>query len=141
MEARDAWIIASNIDNVWKAGMYASIALWAHPTTRPIGRLAVSYMTRVTANMAIGATKGALTTPFVRKGPTPGQMAKTGAKRVAMGAGAVAGGYALGSVVGTGIAYAGWGKSGANDAIQLYTGQVSAKQYYSTVSGAISQSF
>lgn len=47
--------------------------------------------------------------------------------------GPVAAGYAIGATIGTGIAYAGWGKHGASDAFDLYTGQVSFNQYVSTI--------
>ena len=52
-------------------------------------------------------------------------------------AGHVLTGYGIGAVVGTGIAYAGWGKKGALDAIDLYTGGVSWGKYMDTVGGAI----
>lgn len=141
MEAKDAWMVANNAGNAWKLGFLASIAMWAHPMTRPAGKMALSYMTRVTLNAAKGAASGALSTPLVRTGRTPGQLAKAGARKVAVGTGAVAAGYGIGAAVGTGIAYAGWGKSGAGDAIDLYSGQVGAKQYYETVSHAMKKTF
>jgi len=55
---------------------------------------------------------------------------------VATFAGAAVAGYAIGAVVGTGIAYAGWGGAGARDAVSLYTGGVTPRQYFSTVGGA-----
>ena len=47
-------------------------------------------------------------------------------------------GYAIGSAVGIGIAYAGWGMPGAKDAAALYSGQVSWSQYSRVVGGALS---
>ena len=56
-------------------------------------------------------------------------------------AGHIAIGYLIGATVGTGIAYAGWGKEGASDAIDLYTGQVSFGEYMSTVGQALDKTW
>ena len=64
-----------------------------------------------------------------------------GGMGVGTAAAAVAGGYVLGATVGTGVAYAFWGEKGARDALDLYTGKVSAKQYGEVVGGAIKQTF
>lgn len=42
-------------------------------------------------------------------------------------------GYAIGAVTGTLIAEKFWGESGKEDAVQLYTGQVSWDDYWSTI--------
>jgi len=72
-------------------------------------------------------------------------LATGGSSAGGMGAGtavaAVAGGYVLGATVGTGVAYAFWGEKGARDALDLYTGKVSAKQYKTVVGGALKQTF
>ena len=47
--------------------------------------------------------------------------------------GAVIVGYALGATVGVGVSWLGWGNKGARDAFELYTGQVSAREYFSAV--------
>jgi hypothetical protein len=56
----------------------------------------------------------------------------------AIGAGAVIG-YGLGAGVGTGLGYLMDGSRGANAARDLYTFQVSPKQYFETVGSAIGQ--
>ena len=130
-----------NADNIYKAYWLATAVAIGNPRTRAFGIRMASYGARLTANMAIGAAKGAAKTPLVRKGPTPGQMARAGARKAVTATGAVAAGYALGATAGTAIAYAGWGESGARDAISLYTGQVSFDEYTSTVGSAIRQTF
>jgi len=72
-------------------------------------------------------------------------LATGGSSAGGMGAGtavaAVGAGYLLGASVGTGVAYAFWGEKGARDALDLYTGKVSAKQYGKVVGGALKQTF
>lgn len=59
---------------------------------------------------------------------------RLGASRVLTYSAAIAAGYAIGATVGTSIAYAGWGEEGASDALDLYSGNVSWDQYWSTLS-------
>lgn len=133
--------ILINADNIYKAAWLGTAAAIANPRTRALGLRSASYLTRVAVNASIGAMKGAAGTPLVRKGPTPGQMARGAGKKAVTATGAIAAGYVIGATVGTGIAYAGWGKEGASDAIDLYTGQVSAEKYFTTVGNALSKTF
>ena len=101
--------------------------LVAHPWRRALGLKAASYGVRVSWNVGRASAGAALSTPLVRGGTTT----------VGGLAGAAIAGYGIGALVGTGIAYAGWGSKGASDAIDLYTGQVSFNKYFDTVGSAI----
>ena len=103
----------------------------AHPTTRRYGLRMASYGIRASANVAIASSRALLGTTLVRGGTMTGGSA----------VGSVAAGYVLGAVVGTGISYAIWGDDGASDAIDLYTGRVSARDYFTTVGRGISTLF
>lgn len=59
----------------------------------------------------------------------------------ARASGSVAAGYLIGASVGTAISYAIWGREGAEDAINLYTGGVSAQDYFDTVGIALNKTF
>ena len=56
---------------------------------------------------------------------------------IALYGSAVTAGYAIGAVVGTGISGALFGKSGARDAMDLYSGKVSINQYFDVVGSAL----
>jgi hypothetical protein len=78
-----------------------------------------SFIVRSHANAILGV----LRTPLIRGG----------AMTVGKASGAVAAGAILGAVVGTAIARAGWGESGQEDALDLFTFQVSPRKYLSTL--------
>ena len=113
--------------NAPKAYWMATAAALAHPKTRSAGVKLASFGARATLNVAKGTAGAILGTPLVRGGTTT----------VGGLAGAGAAGVGIGMVVGTGIAYAGWGDQGASRAIDVYTGQVSVSDYTSTVGKAI----
>ena len=56
---------------------------------------------------------------------------------IALYGSAIAAGYAIGAVVGTGISAAVFGKAGARDALEFYSGQVSFDQYFEVVGEAL----
>jgi hypothetical protein len=99
----------------------------AHPYTRSHGLRLASFGFRATANVTIAGSRALLGTTLVRGGATT----------VGGIAGGVAAGYAIGAVTGTGISYALFGQSGMEDALDFYSGQVSFKDYISTVAKAI----
>lgn len=68
--------------------------------------------------------------------PTATRMAAASGTMALYGS-AVAAGYAIGAVVGTGISHALFGKAGARDAMEFYSGQVSFDQYFATVGEAL----
>jgi len=87
-------------------------------------------------NPSIQAVKwGGLT--LVKKGWGITNFIRFGSGTVSIGAGelvaSVLAGYIVGATVGTGIAYVGWGKEGAEAALSLYTGQVSFDEYTEVV--------
>lgn len=97
------------------------------PWARTKGIQMVSFGARATANVTWASFRALAGTTLVRGGTTTlGSLAV-----------AAAGGYVIGSAVGTGIAYAGWGEKGASDALDFYSGRVSADQYFSTVGSAL----
>jgi len=109
----------------------STTAAVAHPATRSIGLKMASYGIRVSWNVGRATTGAILSTPLTRGGTaTIGGLA-----------GAAIAGYGIGALVGTGIAYAGWGSKGASDAFDLYTGGVSPGEYFDTVGSAISSYF
>jgi len=109
----------------------STTAAVAHPATRSIGLKMASYGIRVSWNVGRATTGAILSTPLTRGGTaTIGGLA-----------GAAVAGYGIGALVGTGIAYAGWGSKGASDAFDLYTGGVSPGEYFDTVGSAISSYF
>lgn len=119
------------LDNVHKAYWYASVAAAAHPYTRKMGLRALSYGARVHLNALRAAAGAALSTPLARGGTfTAGGFLASAAV-----------GYGIGAVVGTGVAYAMYGEEGAENAIDLYTGQVSAGEYFDTVGSALKKTF
>ena len=131
MTYQDARLAGTALQNMHKAYWYVTVAAIAHPATRKFGFRMASYGGRVTLNVARAGLGAAMSTPLSRGGTlTVGVVAKS-----------VAAGYAIGALAGTGIAYAGWGKEGAKDAIDLYTFQVSPSEYANTVSHAIKKKF
>ena len=84
-----------------------------------------------------GTKLGGLGLRLVRGGWGLTNFIRFGTGTVSIGAGQLAAsvlaGYLLGASVGTGIAYVGWGKKGATEAFELYTGQVSPSQYIEAV--------
>lgn len=131
MNTKDAVIAWHVMGNAPKAYWYATTAAIAHPASRKFGMKMAGYGARVTLNVARASAGAALRTPLVAGGATTaGSML-----------GAVAAGYAIGATIGTSIAYAGWGESGAKDAIDLYTGGVSFDEYFDTVGNALRKSF
>lgn len=123
MNAVQAYALAGN---AYKAAWAASIAAAANPKTRSVGVKALSYMTRVSFNMARASAGAALSTPLAKGGSTTaGGML-----------GAVAGGYAAGAAIGTGVAYGIWGREGAGHALDFYTNPTGV-DYFQTVGSAI----
>lgn len=138
-EQRLAWYVAGRTGS-WMAThqveTVAMVALYANPTTRTwvaksawmlgketlrfTGRVAVRSATLTYSELIAGSRMAAIAGP------------------VGVYASAVAGGILLGSIVGTGVAYLGWGAKGASDAVELYSGQVSWAQYKRVVGGAFS---
>ena len=126
-EINKALVLYSAAGNVHKAYWLATAAALAHPKTRSTGVRLASFGARASLNVARGTAGAILGTPLVRGGTTTlGGLA-----------GGVAVGAGIGMVVGTGIAYAGWGDQGASRALELYSGQVSVSEYTSTVKKAI----
>jgi hypothetical protein len=107
----------------------------AHPWTRAQGLRAASFGFRATANVTIAGSRALLGTTLVRGGSATVGGA---AGRIV---GSVVAGYAIGAVVGTGISYALFGQSGMDDALDLYSGQVSFTKYVDTVGSGISSLF
>ena len=119
-------------------------ASWAatHPAEALVLAYAARYAPVPTARIAwaVGAETatyvGRLAPRIALIGYESSAIVRTGVSVGKFG-GAVALGYVLGAVVGTGIAYAGWGESGARDAARLYTGGVGVHEYFATVGGAL----
>lgn len=134
-EQRTAWWVAAQT-TAWVARnpveSVAITALVANPRTRSwamkSGWMLGKETARMTGRVAIRA--GIITYSELVAGSRLATLGGTaGVYAAAVGAGLL-----LGSIVGTGVAYAGWGKSGASDAVRLYSGQVSWDEYKSTVS-------
>ncbi len=134
-EQRTAWWVAAQT-TAWVARnpveSVAITALVANPKTRTwamkSGWMLGKETARFTGRVAIRA--GVLTYSELVAGSRLATMGgAAGVYAAAVGAGLL-----LGSIVGTGVAYAGWGKSGASDAMRLYSGQVGWDEYKSTVS-------
>lgn len=94
---------------VWLAKNPKTAGKLAWTVARPVG----AYAGRVGVNV----TKAVMVTPIAR-GVAPWH---------------ILAGYLIGATVGTAISYALYGDEGAADAIELYTGQVSASDYVNTV--------
>lgn len=125
-----SWIARHPVEAV------AMTALLANPTTRT---WAARVGWNVGKSLAIGTARTAATTAVITY-----EELVVGSRLAAAGgvagtyAAAVGAGLVLGSVVGTGVAYLGWGAKGASDAVGLYSGQVSWSQYKRVVGGAFS---
>ena len=129
-EINKALLLYHAAGNAHKAYWMATAAALAHPKTRSAGVKLASFGARASLNVARGTAGAILGTPLVRGGTTTlGGLA-----------GGAAAGAGIGMVVGTGIAYAGWGDQGASRAIELYSGQVSVSDYTGAVKDAIRQS-
>ena len=130
MDIRDVITLQTMGNNAYKALWASGIAMAAHPATRKLGFRTLSYAGRLTANMAISTVKSAAGTTFVRGGTaTLGSIS-----------GGIVAGYVIGAAAGTAIAYQMDGDRGMNNALNLYSGQVSAGEYFDTVSSAIKKS-
>lgn len=130
MDVRDVITYQTLGNNAYKALWASGIGMAAHPATRKLGLRTLSYAGRLGINMTVSTLKSAAGTTFVRGGTASlGSMS-----------GAIAAGYVIGAVAGTAIAYQMDGDRGMNNALDLYTGQVSAGTYFDTVSSAIKKS-
>ena len=120
-----AWAARNPVETV------AITALVANPTTRTwaakSGWMLAKESARFTAR--VGVRSAALTYSELVAGSRLATLGGT----AGVYAGAVGAGLLLGSVAGTAISGALFGKEGAKDAMRLYSGQVGWKEYKKTV--------
>lgn len=142
--SKPAWVVRQAVNHPLATVVAYSgatgLAIGWKPT-RTIGVRMASYGFRGAANWGqgalIGRGPGLLGTTFVRHGSVSAASAARGALGLAQGAMV---GYAIGSVVGTGIAYAAFGEEGAKDALDFYTNPFGV-DYFDTVGRAIKSKF
>ncbi len=111
-----------------------SIALLANPTTRVWAARIGWEVGKITVSAGVSTARAITIVTYEEL--ILGSRLAAGSKLAARMTGAVAAGYVIGSVVGTGIAYKFWGKKGAQDALRFYTNPFGV-DYWSTVSGAV----
>ena len=141
---KPAWVVRQAVNHPMATVVAYSgatgLAIGYKPT-RTLGLRMGSYGLRGAANLYRGALlgrgPGMLGTTFVRGGSVNAISAARGL--VGLGQAALLG-YAIGSVVGTGIAYAAFGEEGAKDALDFYTNPFGV-DYFGTVGGALKQTF
>lgn len=118
----------------WKLIGTATIsALVSHPKTRKVGiRGARWAATRIVKPIAMGH---ATAIGNVAKDATAlgARGARAAAKPVGIYAWAVGTGVLAGVAIGTLVSYVGWGKSGADDALDFYSGGVGWNEYWDTI--------
>jgi hypothetical protein len=144
MWTKPAWVVRQALNHPMATVVAYSgatgLAIGYKPT-RTLGLRMGSYGLRGAANLYRGALlgrgPGMLGTTFIRGGSVSATTAARGVFGLAQGALV---GYAIGSVVGTGIAYAAFGEEGARDALDFYTNPFDV-DYFSTVGGALKQTF
>lgn len=134
-EQRLAWWVAGQSIS-WAARnpveTVAITALLANPTTRTWAAKSGWMLAKETARFTgrVAVRSAALTYSELVAGS---RLASVGGT-AGLYAGAVGAGLLLGSVVGTAVSGAIFGKEGAKDAMKLYSGQVSFSEYKKTVS-------
>jgi hypothetical protein len=120
-----AWIVSHPVEAV------GATALLANPTTRTwaakTGWMVAKETARFTGRVALR------TAVITNAELVAGSRLATVGGTAGIYAAAFGAGVFLGAIVGTGVAYAGWGSEGASDAVRLYSGQVGWEEYISTV--------
>jgi hypothetical protein len=142
--SKPAWVVRQAVNHPMASVIaYSGVTGLAigYKPTRTVGLRMGSYGLRGAANLYRGALlgrgPGMLGTTFIRGGSVSATTAARGALGLAQGAMV---GYAIGSVVGTGIAYAAFGDEGAKDALDFYTNPFGV-DYFDTVGRAIKSKF
>ena len=135
---RDSYVAYSAAKNAPSIYWGLTFGAIVHPKSRKTGIKMASFGGRVSLGLLRASASVIMNTPLSAGGVTTLRTSAVAASGViALYGSAVTAGYALGAVVGTGVSHSLFGKSGARDALEFYSGKVSAKEYFVVVGDAL----